>query len=241
MLVKRVIQKCKCLKDGVKTYMAVVKEQMVKRNTPYDSWARTCHLRSFGVFILKHNIRGLVVTLLPVLRMHVAGSHTKCTALRSVLKGLPGLLKEASEMNSEEAVALRASLLTFQGEVYALDDKWVLSGLGHKYGVDIEAVKNARVLHFNGKMKPWLELGIRDYTVFWRKFLNQENHGSGSYKVAFTAIKVDFENKRPDPLSIPDTITFAASGPPPVFLVSRCLAQNVLKHDGGKIDWVERR
>lgn len=84
-------------------------------------------------------------------------------------------LKLVTEMNSEEAVALRASLLTFQGEVYALDDKWVLSGLGHKYGVDIEAVKNARVLHFNGNMKPWLELGIRDYTVFWRKFLNQEN------------------------------------------------------------------
>lgn len=84
-------------------------------------------------------------------------------------------LKLVTEMNSEEAIALRASLLTFQGEVYALDDKWVLSGLGHKYGVDIEAVKNARVLHFNGNMKPWLELGIRDYTVFWRKFLYQEN------------------------------------------------------------------
>lgn len=84
-------------------------------------------------------------------------------------------LKLVTEMNSEDAVALRASLLTFQGEVYALDDKWVLSGLGHKYGVDIEAVKNARVLHFNGNMKPWLELGIRDYTLSWRKFLSQEN------------------------------------------------------------------
>ncbi|XP_059296781.1 probable galacturonosyltransferase 7 [Lycium ferocissimum] len=84
-------------------------------------------------------------------------------------------LKLVTEMNSEEAVALRASLLTFQDEIYALDDKWLLSGLGHKYGVDTEAVKKARVLHFNGNMKPWLELGIRDYTVFWRKFLNQEN------------------------------------------------------------------
>ncbi|XP_049402729.1 probable galacturonosyltransferase 7 isoform X24 [Solanum stenotomum] len=84
-------------------------------------------------------------------------------------------LKLVTEMNSEEAVALRASLLTFQGELYALDDKWVLSGLGYNYGVDIETVKNARVLHYNGNMKPWLELGIRDYTVSWRKFLNQEN------------------------------------------------------------------
>lgn len=78
-------------------------------------------------------------------------------------------------MNSAEAVALRASLLTFQGEVYALDNEWVLSGLGHKYGVDIDTVKNARVLHYNGNMKPWLELGIRDYTVSWRRFLSHEN------------------------------------------------------------------
>ncbi|KAK4345482.1 hypothetical protein RND71_035658 [Anisodus tanguticus] len=84
-------------------------------------------------------------------------------------------LKLVTEMKSEETVALRASLLTFQGEVYALDDKWVLSGLGHRYGVHTEAVKNAGVLHFNGNMKPWLELGIRNYTFFWRKFLNQEN------------------------------------------------------------------
>ncbi|CAN4118035.1 unnamed protein product [Withania somnifera] len=83
--------------------------------------------------------------------------------------------KLVTQMNSEEAVALRASMLTFQGEVYTLDDKWVLYGLGYKYGVDIEAVKNARVLHFNGNMKPWLDLGIHDYTVSWGKFLSQEN------------------------------------------------------------------
>jgi alpha-1,4-galacturonosyltransferase len=66
-------------------------------------------------------------------------------------------------------------LLTFQGLVYALDDSWVLSGLGYNYGLDTESVKKAAVLHFNGNMKPWLELGIPKYKGFWRNFLISES------------------------------------------------------------------
>lgn len=76
---------------------------------------------------------------------------------------------------SRQTVALRATLLTFQDQVYALDDEWSLSGLGHDYGLDIQAIKKAAVLHYNGNMKPWLELGIREYKRYWKKFLSQEN------------------------------------------------------------------
>ena len=69
-------------------------------------------------------------------------------------------------------VALRASLLSFQDLVYALDDTWVFSGLGHNYHLDTQAIKRAAVLHYNGNMKPWLELGIPKYSNYWRKFLN---------------------------------------------------------------------
>lgn len=83
------------------------------------------------------------------------------------------------ELNREEgrfkAVTLCASLLTFQGLVHALDDAWVLPGLGHNYSLDLETAKNAAVLHFNGKMKPWLELGIPKYKVYWRKYMNREH------------------------------------------------------------------
>ncbi|KAK6118166.1 hypothetical protein DH2020_048067 [Rehmannia glutinosa] len=71
------------------------------------------------------------------------------------------------EMNKEggisETTTLSASLLTFQGLVYALEDSWMLSGLGHNYGINLEALKSAAVLHFDGSMKPWLELGIPKY------------------------------------------------------------------------------
>lgn len=72
-------------------------------------------------------------------------------------------------------MTLLACLLTFQGEVYALDENWVLSGLGHNFSLGREAVKNARVLHYNGDMKPWLDLAIRDYFDFWSNYLNKED------------------------------------------------------------------
>ncbi|KAK9986377.1 hypothetical protein SO802_031328 [Lithocarpus litseifolius] len=76
---------------------------------------------------------------------------------------------------SSEAVALHASLLSFQDLIYALDGTWTLSGLGHDYGIDIQAISKAAVLHYNGNMKPWLELGIRKYRGYWKKYLNRED------------------------------------------------------------------
>lgn len=74
-----------------------------------------------------------------------------------------------------EAVALHASLLTFQDLIYPLDGSWALSGLGHEYNVDVYPIRNAAVLHFNGKMKPWLELGIPKYKGYWKNFVSRED------------------------------------------------------------------
>ncbi|XP_041027784.1 probable galacturonosyltransferase 7 isoform X3 [Juglans microcarpa x Juglans regia] len=76
---------------------------------------------------------------------------------------------------SVEAVALRASLLSFEGLIYAIDGAWILSGLGHDYGIDNEAISKAAILHYNGNMKPWLELGIPKYKHYWKKFLSRED------------------------------------------------------------------
>lgn len=78
---------------------------------------------------------------------------------------------------------MRASLLTFQGLVFALDGMWALSGLGHDYGLDIQDIKNAAVLHYNGNMKPWLELGIPKYRDHWKRFLKREDRFMGECNV----------------------------------------------------------
>lgn len=80
------------------------------------------------------------------------------------------------EMNIQEGSgAWRASLLAFENKIYPLDKSWVLSGLGHDYTIDTHAIKTSPVLHYNGKMKPWLDLGIPNYKSSWKKFLNKED------------------------------------------------------------------
>lgn len=83
--------------------------------------------------------------------------------------------KLVKEVSMKEGSALLASLLTFQDLIYALDGAWVLSGLGHDYGLNIQGIKKASVLHYNGNMKPWLELGILKYKAYWKKFLNHRD------------------------------------------------------------------
>lgn len=73
---------------------------------------------------------------------------------------------------SAESVSLHASFLTFEDLIKPLNDSWVLSGLGHNYGLKRQAVRKAAVLHYNGNMKPWLEMGIRKYKPNWKRFLN---------------------------------------------------------------------
>ncbi|KAK1320931.1 putative galacturonosyltransferase 7 [Acorus calamus] len=70
---------------------------------------------------------------------------------------------------------LPASLLAFKDWVYPLEDSWALSGLGHDYEVDTNTLQSYAILHYNGNMKPWLELGISRYKSYWKKFLKQND------------------------------------------------------------------
>ncbi|CAH1446090.1 unnamed protein product [Lactuca virosa] len=90
-----------------------------------------------------------------------------------ITKTYQSLLQQREREGS--GVGVGAMLLSFEGLVVGLDERWVLSGLGHNYGISKEAINKAAVLHFNGNMKPWLELGIPGYKVYWRRFLNREN------------------------------------------------------------------
>ncbi|XP_047316395.1 probable galacturonosyltransferase 7 isoform X2 [Impatiens glandulifera] len=87
------------------------------------------------------------------------------------------LVKEKNNKgNLYQSPTLRASLLTFEGLVKALDATWVVSGLSHDYSLDKGVIKEASVLHFNGNMKPWIDMGIHKYRTYWTKFLDRENH-----------------------------------------------------------------
>lgn len=78
---------------------------------------------------------------------------------------------QKDRLNSQRLQALPASLLVFQDLIYPLEDSWVQSGLGHDYGISHVNIQKAATLHYNGVMKPWLDLGIHDYKRYWRKYM----------------------------------------------------------------------
>ncbi|XP_074564106.1 putative galacturonosyltransferase 7 isoform X2 [Curcuma longa] len=75
---------------------------------------------------------------------------------------------------SWRAAAIQASLLVFHDQIYALDDTLIQQGLGHDFGICSSNIENAAVLHYDGNMKPWLDLGISKYKKYWKKYLTQE-------------------------------------------------------------------
>ncbi|XP_039830532.1 probable galacturonosyltransferase 7 isoform X1 [Panicum virgatum] len=75
---------------------------------------------------------------------------------------------------SLRAAALPISLLSFQHLLYPLDERLTLSGLGYDYGIKEEVAQSSASLHYNGNMKPWLELGIPDYKKYWKRFLTRD-------------------------------------------------------------------
>ncbi|RLM58375.1 putative galacturonosyltransferase 7 [Panicum miliaceum] len=84
-------------------------------------------------------------------------------------QSLQKLQKES--LTSKRLNALPVSMLAFQDLIYPLEDSWVQSGLGHDYGISRDHIEKAATLHYNGVMKPWLDLGIHDYKSYWRKYM----------------------------------------------------------------------
>ncbi|EAY89863.1 hypothetical protein OsI_11412 [Oryza sativa Indica Group] len=87
------------------------------------------------------------------------------------------LLKKFQHNDDEASVraaALPISLLAFEHLIYPLDERLTISGLGYDYAIKEELVRNSVSLHYNGNMKPWLELGIPDYRKYWKRFLTRD-------------------------------------------------------------------
>ncbi|XP_044388033.1 probable galacturonosyltransferase 7 [Triticum aestivum] len=72
---------------------------------------------------------------------------------------------------SHRLEALPRGLLAFQDLIYPLKGSWVQSGLGYDYGISRVDIEKAATLHYNGVMKPWLDLAIHSYKGYWRKYM----------------------------------------------------------------------
>ncbi|KAM0054084.1 putative polygalacturonate 4-alpha-galacturonosyltransferase [Helianthus debilis subsp. tardiflorus] len=68
-----------------------------------------------------------------------------------------------------KAGSLPLGWMTFYNQTTGLDQKWHVHGLGYHSGIKQEDIAQAAVIHYDGVMKPWLDIGIEKYKTYWRK------------------------------------------------------------------------
>ncbi|KAF7091016.1 hypothetical protein CFC21_093681 [Triticum aestivum] len=74
----------------------------------------------------------------------------------------------------DAASVLPAGLMTFYGNTRPLDRSWHVMGLGYNPHVRPEDIRGAAVIHFNGNLKPWLDVAFNQYKHLWTKYVDTE-------------------------------------------------------------------
>ncbi|KAK4254535.1 hypothetical protein QN277_009907 [Acacia crassicarpa] len=70
---------------------------------------------------------------------------------------------------------LPPGLITFWKRTFSLNRGWHILGLGYNPNVNQREIERSAVLHYNGNMKPWLEISIPKYRSYWSKYVNYDH------------------------------------------------------------------
>ncbi|KAJ0240539.1 galacturonosyltransferase 4 [Hirschfeldia incana] len=70
---------------------------------------------------------------------------------------------------------LPPGLITFWKRTYPLERRWHVLGLGYNPTVNQRDIERAAVVHYNGNLKPWLEIGLPKYRGIWSKHVDYEH------------------------------------------------------------------
>jgi alpha-1,4-galacturonosyltransferase len=74
-----------------------------------------------------------------------------------------------------KAGSLPLGQLIFYNRTLPLEHRWHVSGLGHDFSRGRDELESASVIHYSGKLKPWLEISIPKYRNYWNRYLNYDN------------------------------------------------------------------
>ncbi|CAN6450287.1 unnamed protein product [Victoria cruziana] len=69
---------------------------------------------------------------------------------------------------------LPPGLITFYSTTKPLDKSWHVLGLGYNPSISMDEIQNAAVIHFNGNMKPWLDIGMEQFQQLWKKYVDYD-------------------------------------------------------------------
>ncbi|KAK1418724.1 hypothetical protein QVD17_27870 [Tagetes erecta] len=90
-------------------------------------------------------------------------------------KDITGIYHRWQNMNEDRVLwklgTLPPGLMTFYGLTHPLDKSWHVLGLGYNPSIDKKDIEKAAVIHYNGNMKPWLELAMTKYRSYWVKYI----------------------------------------------------------------------
>ncbi|KAJ4783813.1 Hexosyltransferase [Rhynchospora pubera] len=94
-------------------------------------------------------------------------------------KDITGIYHKWQNMNEDRVLwklgTLPPGLLTFYKLTHPLDKSWHVLGLGYNPSIDRSDIDNAAVIHYNGNMKPWLELAMTKYRPYWTKYIKYDH------------------------------------------------------------------
>ncbi|KAK1560388.1 hypothetical protein Q3G72_026051 [Acer saccharum] len=74
-----------------------------------------------------------------------------------------------------KAGSLPLGWITFYNQTVALDRRWHVLGLGYDSGIGRPDIEQAAVIHYDGIMKPWLEIGLAKYKGHWTKYVKYDH------------------------------------------------------------------
>ncbi|KAL5987503.1 putative galacturonosyltransferase 9 [Asimina triloba] len=82
------------------------------------------------------------------------------------------------KLNEEGTVwrtgALAPGLITFYSTTKPLAKSWHVLGLGYNPSISVDEIQNAAVIHYNGNMKPWLDIAMNQFKGFWTKYVDYD-------------------------------------------------------------------
>jgi len=94
-------------------------------------------------------------------------------------KDITGIYHKWQNLNEDRALwklgTLPPGLLTFYKLTHPLDKSWHVLGLGYNPSIDRSEIDSAAVVHYNGNMKPWLELAMTKYRPYWTKYIKYDH------------------------------------------------------------------
>ncbi|CAH9076505.1 unnamed protein product [Cuscuta europaea] len=70
---------------------------------------------------------------------------------------------------------LPPGLITFWNHTFALDRSWHVLGLGYNPNVSLKDIERAAAIHYNGNLKPWLEISIPKFRNYWSRFIDYDH------------------------------------------------------------------